>query len=44
LATGGFVPAHNRNLRKDIATVLARARVAGCDMPVLTRAATLFDG
>jgi 3-hydroxyisobutyrate dehydrogenase len=43
LATGGFVPAHNRNLRKDIATVLARAREAGCDMPVLARAADLFD-
>ena len=44
LATGGFVPAHNRNLRKDIATVLTRARQAGCDMPVLARAAALFDG
>ena len=43
LATGGFVPSHNRNLRKDIATVLARARQAGCDMPVLTRAAALFE-
>jgi 3-hydroxyisobutyrate dehydrogenase-like beta-hydroxyacid dehydrogenase len=43
LATGSFVPAHNRNLRKDIATVLARARQAGCDMPLLAAAATLFE-
>jgi 3-hydroxyisobutyrate dehydrogenase len=44
LATGGFVPSHNRNLRKDIATVLGRARNAGCEMPVLAAAAPLFEG
>jgi 3-hydroxyisobutyrate dehydrogenase len=43
LATGGFVPSHNRNLRKDIATVLARAREVGCELPLLAAAATLFD-
>ena len=43
LATGGFVPSGNRNLRKDIATVLGRARQAGCDMPLLAAAATLFE-
>jgi 3-hydroxyisobutyrate dehydrogenase len=40
LADGRFVP--SRNLRKDMANVLARAREAGDDMPVLSAAASLF--
>jgi 3-hydroxyisobutyrate dehydrogenase len=43
LATGAFVPSRNRNLRKDIATVLGRAHSAGCGMPVLSAAAPLFE-
>lgn len=43
LATGSFVPSRNRNLRKDIATALGRARRAGCDMPLLAAAASLFE-
>jgi 3-hydroxyisobutyrate dehydrogenase len=43
LATGSFVPSHNRNLRKDIATALGRARQHGCDMPLLAAAATVFE-
>jgi 3-hydroxyisobutyrate dehydrogenase-like beta-hydroxyacid dehydrogenase len=43
LATGSFVPSRNRNLRKDLATVLDRARQAGCAMPLLAAAATLFE-
>jgi 3-hydroxyisobutyrate dehydrogenase len=41
LAAGQFVP--SPNLRKDIAAVLARAREAGNDVPVLTAAARLFE-
>jgi 3-hydroxyisobutyrate dehydrogenase-like beta-hydroxyacid dehydrogenase len=37
------VPSHNRNLRKDIATALGRARQHGCDMPLLAAAATVFE-
>ena len=43
LATGSFVPSRNRNLRKDIATALGRARQAGCEIPVLAAAATVFE-
>ena len=40
LAAGSFVP--SQNLRKDIATVLARARQGGRDTPVLAAAAAIF--
>jgi 3-hydroxyisobutyrate dehydrogenase-like beta-hydroxyacid dehydrogenase len=41
LAAGRFVP--SQNLRKDIATVLARAREAGYDTPMLAVVARLFE-
>jgi 3-hydroxyisobutyrate dehydrogenase len=42
IAAGRFVP--SRNLRKDMASVLAHARQAGEPAPVLTAAARLFGG
>jgi 3-hydroxyisobutyrate dehydrogenase len=41
LAAGRFVP--SQNLRKDIVTVLGRARQGGCDTPVLAAASRLFE-
>ena len=40
LATGSFVP--SSNLRKDMASVLARAGEGGCATPVLSAAAAMF--